>query len=259
MLCPLLALPSVQSMTNTSTISASQSQAGAPLFSGMGVTEKGLFTQGAPRTEPLALPSVPYPYKTPRLLLVQSGQAEGLDFKAGTPPSAAWAPPARSGPWQVPLAEEGSRRCNASRESAAPSSHGDLSFAVGAQVPGSAPGAAVKARSLRAEGLGQLLHAKLAPGRVARPSRRGRGVNRQVAAGCGPDGAAGGPGLVVARWGGAGGGRVARGGPGAGVEQLRQVLGGPPGSRREGQRGGFRGRKTLVEGRGRGLCGDREP
>ena len=101
MLCPLLALPSVQSMTNTSTISASQSQAGAPLFSGMGVTEKGLFTQGAPRTEPLALSSVPYPYKTPRLLLVQSGQAEGLDFKAGTPPSAAWAPPARSGPWQV--------------------------------------------------------------------------------------------------------------------------------------------------------------
>lgn len=104
MLCPLLALPSVQSMTNTSTISASQSQAGAPLFSGMGVTEKGLFTQGAPRTEPLALPSVPYPYKTPRLLLVQSGQAEGLDFKAGTPPSAAWAPPpgqARGkSPWQ---------------------------------------------------------------------------------------------------------------------------------------------------------------
>ena len=93
--CPLLALPSVQSMTNTSTISASQSQAGAPLFSGMGVTEKGLLTQGAPRTEPLALPSGSQPCKTPRLLLVQSGQAEGLDFKAGTPPSTDWAHPIR--------------------------------------------------------------------------------------------------------------------------------------------------------------------
>lgn len=162
-------------------------------------------------------------------------------------------------PRSGPVAEEGSRRCNASRELAASSSHGDLSFAVGAQVPGSAAGAAVKARGLRAEGLGQLLHTELAPGRVAWPSGRGRGVNHQVAAGCGPDGAAGGPGLVVARWGGTGGGRVARGGPGAGVEQLRQVLGGPPGSRREGQRGGFRGRKTLVEVRSGGLCGDREP
>lgn len=106
MLCPLLALPSVQSMTNTSTISASQSQAGAPLFSRMGVTEKGLFTQGAPRTEPLALPSASHPCKTPRLLLVQSGQAEVLDFKTGIPPSVAWVlppPPVRpcgKSPWQ---------------------------------------------------------------------------------------------------------------------------------------------------------------
>ena len=52
MLCPLPALPSVQSMTSASAISASQSQAGAPLFSGMGVTEKGLFTQGTRALRP---------------------------------------------------------------------------------------------------------------------------------------------------------------------------------------------------------------
>lgn len=44
MLCPLPGPPSVQSMTNAFTVSASHSQAGAPLFSGMGATEKALFT-----------------------------------------------------------------------------------------------------------------------------------------------------------------------------------------------------------------------
>lgn len=44
MLCPLPVLPSVQSMTNASTIGASQGQARAPLFSGMGATQKALFT-----------------------------------------------------------------------------------------------------------------------------------------------------------------------------------------------------------------------
>lgn len=47
-LCPLPVLPSVQSMTNASTIRASQSQAGAPLFSGMGATEKALYLHEEP-------------------------------------------------------------------------------------------------------------------------------------------------------------------------------------------------------------------
>lgn len=82
-------------------------------------------------------------------------------------------------------------------------------------------------------------------------------MSRQVAAGGGLGRAAVRPGLVVARWGGAGGGHVARRGPGAGVEQCRQVLGGPPGSRREGRRGSFSRGKTLVEVPRGGLCGDR--
>lgn len=82
-------------------------------------------------------------------------------------------------------------------------------------------------------------------------------MSRQVAAGGGLGRAAGRPGLVVARWGGAGGGHVARRGPGAGVEKCRQVLGGPPGSRREGRRGSFSRGKTLVEVPRGGLCGDR--
>lgn len=134
--------------------------------------------------------------------------------------------------------DEGSWRCDVLEESLGPSSHGNLSFAVGAQVPGSAARAAVKARGLRTEGFGQLLHAELAPGRVARPPGSRRGLSRQVAAVGGPSRAAGGPGLAVARPDRADGGFVARRSPGADVEQRRQVLGRPRGPRREGQRGG---------------------
>lgn len=38
------AAPSVQSVTNALAISLTQNQAGAPLFSGMAATERGLFT-----------------------------------------------------------------------------------------------------------------------------------------------------------------------------------------------------------------------
>lgn len=137
-----------------------------------------------------------------------------------------------------------------------PVSHGDLCFAVGAQVPGAAARAAVKAGGLRAKGLGQLLRAELAPGRVAGPPGCGGGLSRQVAAGGGPGLAASDPGLVVARRGKAGGGRVARRGPGAGVEQRGQVLAGSRGPRREGQRGRFGRGKTLVEVLWGGFCGD---
>lgn len=137
-----------------------------------------------------------------------------------------------------------------------PSSHGDLGFAVGAQVPGSAARAAVKARGLRVEGLGELLHAELAPGRMAGPPGCGGGLSRQVAAGGGPGLAAGDPGLVVARPGKAGGGRIARRGPGAGVEQRGQVLARPRDPRREGQRGRVGRGKTLVEVLCGGFCGD---
>lgn len=142
------------------------------------------------------------------------------------------------------------------RENQRLSSHGDLSFAVGAQVPGPAACTAVKSRGLRAEGLGRLLHAELAPGRVAGPPGCGGGLSRQVAAGGGPGQAAGDPGLVVARRSKAGGGRVARRGPGAGVEQRRQVLAGPLGPRRDGQRGRFGRGEPLVEVRRGGFCGD---
>lgn len=154
-------------------------------------------------------------------------------------------------------ADEDSWRCDVLEESPGPSSHGDLSFAVGAQVLGSAARAAVKDRGLRAEGLGQLLHAELAPGWVARPPGSRRGLSRQVAAGGGPSRAAGGPGLAVARPGWADRGLVARRGPGADVEHRGQVLGRPRGARREGQRGGCRRRKTLVEVLRGGLCGYR--
>lgn len=124
-------------------------------------------------------------------------------------------------------------------------------------MPGPAARAAVKARGLRTEGFGQLLHAELAPGRVARPPGRRRGLSRQVAAVGGPSRAAGGPGLAVARPDRADGGLVARRSPGADVEQRRQVLGRLRGPRREGQRGGCGRGKTLVEVlRGR-ICGDR--
>lgn len=154
-------------------------------------------------------------------------------------------------------ADEGSWRCDAWEEPATPSSHGHFSFAVRAQVPGSAARAAVKARGLRAEGLGQLLHAELAPGQVAGPSGRRGGLNRQVAAG-GSSRAASGPGLAVAGCGGAGGGRVARRGPGADVQQRGQVLRGPRRPRGESQRGRCGRWKTLVEVLRAGLCGDRE-
>lgn len=116
--------------------------------------------------------------------------------------------------------------------------------------------AAVKAGGLRAEDLGELLHAELAPGRVAGPPGCGGDLSRQVAAGGGPGLAARDPGLVVARRGKAGGGRVARRGPGAGVEQRGQVLAGSRGPRREGQRGRFSRGKTLVEVLWGGFCGD---
>lgn len=153
------------------------------------------------------------------------------------------------------------RQARAPRSTGALSSHGDLGFAVSAQVPGPAAGATIKGRGLRAEGLRQLLHAELAPGRMAGPpGRRGGlgGLSSRVATGGGPELAAGDPGLVVARWGKASGGRVARRGPGAGVEQRRQVLVGPRGPRREGQRGSFRCGETLVEVLWGGFCRDSE-
>lgn len=129
MLCPLLALPPVQSMTNTSTISASQSQAGAPFILKGWESQKRVYLH----KEPPGQNHWPYPvHLIPARLqgssLVQSGQAEVLDFKTGIPlPRPGCSPTPGQALWQVPLAEEGSRRCNASRELAAPSSHGDLS------------------------------------------------------------------------------------------------------------------------------------
>lgn len=182
---------------------------------------------------------------------VQFGQVEGLDL--GQAPLPQWLG-SQNQAHGGSRAHEGSWRCDASEEPATPSSHSHFSFAVGAQVPGSAARAAVKARGLWAEGLGQLLHAELASGKVAGPSGRRGGLNRQVAAG-GSSRAACGPGLAVAGWGRAGGGRVARRGPGADVQQRGQVLGGPRRPRRESQRGRCGRWKTLVEVLRAGFCG----
>lgn len=171
-------------------------------------------------------------------------------------PAGSMAPPVQSGQRRVLLGpgEHCTRRAVPADD---PASHGDLGFAVGAQVPGPAARAAVKAAVLCAESLGQLLHAELAPGRVAGPPGRGRGLGRWEAAVDGPGWAAGGPRHVGAGRRGAGGRRVPGRGPGAGVQQRRKVLGGPRSAHREGPPGQLRGGKTLVEVLGRGLCGDR--
>lgn len=126
MLCPLPALPSVPSMTSASAISASQSQAGAPLFSGLGVTEKGLFTQGTRALRPPGQNHWLYPSgpRSPAGSEAPSpvGRQKGWPSWPAPLLPVAWAP--RSSPWRVPQAEEGSWQCSAS-EPAAPSSHGD--------------------------------------------------------------------------------------------------------------------------------------
>lgn len=182
---------------------------------------------------------------------VQLGKVEGRALRPAPLLPEAWVPGPNDGSSR---AEEGSRRCDVSGEPAAPSSHGDLGFAVSAQVAGSPCRAAIKASGLRAEGLGQLLHTELAPGRVAGPPGPGGGLSRQVPAGGRPGQAAGDPGLVVTRRDGADGRRVARRRPGAGVEQSRQVLMGARRLCRERQRAGLGSWKTPVEVRRGGLC-----
>lgn len=121
-------------------------------------------------------------------------------------------------------------------------------------MPGSSARAAVKARLLRAEGLGQLLHAELAPWRVVGPPGSWGDLSHQVATGERPRGAARGPGGIRDRRDRTGRRYVTRRGPGTGVEQRRQVLRRPRDPRREGPRARLRRGKTLIEVLGCNLC-----
>lgn len=121
-------------------------------------------------------------------------------------------------------------------------------------MPGSSARAAVKARGLRAEGLGQLLHAELTPRRVAGPPGRRGDLSHQVAAGERPRGAARGPGGIRDRRDRAGRRYITWRGPGTGVEQRRHVLRRPRDPRREGPRAGLGRGKTLIEVLGCSLC-----
>lgn len=121
-------------------------------------------------------------------------------------------------------------------------------------MPGSSPRAAVKARLLRAEGLGQFLHAELTPRRVAGPPGRRGDLSHQVATGERPRGAARGPGSIRDGRDRTGRRYVTWRGPGTGVEQRRQVLRRPRGPRREGPRARLGRGKTLIEVLGCSLC-----
>lgn len=138
--------------------------------------------------------------------------------------------------------------------SSSSTSDSDLSFAVGAQVPGPSACAAVKAARLCAEGLGQLLHAELTPRCVTGSPRRRGDLSHQMATGDWPSGAARGPGRIGDRRDRAGGRYIARRGPGTGIEQCRQVLRRPGDPRREGPWGVLGRGKTLIEVLGCSLC-----
>lgn len=121
-------------------------------------------------------------------------------------------------------------------------------------MPGPSARAAVKGGGLRAEGLGQLLHAELTPRHVAGPPGRRGDLSHQVATGNRPRGAARGPGRIGDRRDRAGGRYVTRRGPGTGFEQRRQVLRRTRGPRREGPRSRLGRGKTLIEVLGCSLC-----
>lgn len=210
------------------------SQAEAPLFKGRELCPRVYLHEvpglAAPQPQPRACP---FPaLQTPRPP-VQYGQTAG---------------PASPGPGACRLGR------HLPRTSRGPS-HGDLRFAVGAQVPRAAAHTSVKARRLRAQGFGQLLHAEVAPRSMARPPGRGGRLHRQVAARTGP-GTARGPGHVGTRGSRDDRGRVARWCPGAGVQPSGQVLGWPRSPHGKRPRSLLRCGKTLGEVLRGGLCGD---
>lgn len=203
-------------MTNTSPSVLSESSWG-PSFSRMGVTEKGLFTQGLFRTEPLALLVHLIPTDSSSSGPVWAGRSAGL-----------WAgillPWLRCSPPQVrPVAKSPCRRLSAPRLENNALLLGDLSFAVGAQATRfPRPGPAAASQGPAGARPGQLLHTELAQGR-GWPSQAREGVNTGVR-------------------------RAAQPGPGAGG----QSLGGPMGWNRRGRVAGAQGQASGSSGKSSG-------